>query len=178
MSRSPDPNSPNYDPRMDPDSPAYDQTYDPDSPYYIDRRETSDSAGEVHDQAEREVTAHDEATDGGLLGLQDLIERFIRNGRIDEAYAERMSDQAHELAQDVRSRPAPEIPGANYLSYEHPQLKTMVTDAVDPGRVGEVGNLWIDAATRWCGSSPTSVGRSTTARPTGRARRPTRPGGS
>lgn len=136
---SADPNSPNHDPRADPGSPHYDQTYDPHSPYYIDRRGTSDTSGQVHDQAEHQVDQ--QVDDEGLFGR--LIAIFTRDGRVEDAYAGQLGDQAHQLAQGVQTRQAPAIPQVNYRSYDHPQLKSMVTDGVDPGTVQTTGDLWV-----------------------------------
>ena len=128
------------DPRSDPDSPHYDQTYDPHSPYYIDRRGTSDTSDQVHDQAEHQVDR--EIDDSGPFGR--LIAIFTRDGRVDRAYTGQLGDQAHQLTHGVQTRTAPVIPQVNYLSYDHPQLKTMVTEGVDPATVQATGDLWIN----------------------------------
>ncbi|HEV2782444.1 MAG TPA: hypothetical protein VGX25_23880, partial [Actinophytocola sp.] len=104
-----------------------------------------DTGEDVREQAEQDVNSHDESTDGGFLGIQDLIELFTRNGRIDEQTRRELDAQAAQLAAGLPTRPAPPIDAANYLSYDHGQLKTMVTENADPGTVGSTGDLWIEA---------------------------------
>lgn len=138
------PNSPDYNRN----SPLYDSTRDPSSRNYIDRSQTVDTGQEVRDQNEREVTAEDDATDGGFLGLQDLIELFTRNTRVSDRTSGELSDQAAQLAAGLTTRQAPPIDAANYMSYDHNSLDGMVKQNADPSGVGLTGDQWIETGRR------------------------------
>ncbi|GAB3433438.1 hypothetical protein [Actinophytocola sediminis] len=119
----------------------YDPTYDAGSSVYIDRGQTSDTGTDTRQDAEAQA----DAQEAGGNWLDTLINRFTREGRVETAYEEQLNAQAAELAEGVTTRPSPMVMCANYMSYGHPDLKTMVTDDVDPAVVGEMGDTWINA---------------------------------
>src|ERR1700754_763908 len=83
----------------------YDPTKDPNSEYYIDRGATSDTRDQVHTNAEQ--TADQQEEGDGWLG--QLINIFTRQGRVDSAYNQELSQQASELATGVNTRTPPTI---------------------------------------------------------------------
>ncbi|MCT2585922.1 hypothetical protein [Actinophytocola gossypii] len=119
----------------------YDATYDQSSPYYIDRGDTSITSEQAQRNAEQTA---DQQESGGTF-IDDVIDIFTRQGRVDEAYDQELSGQAAELAQGVETRQPPMMMCSNYMSYDHGALKTMVTDGVDPDQVGQMGDKWIEA---------------------------------
>ncbi|MFL6143973.1 MAG: hypothetical protein ACJ72N_19180, partial [Labedaea sp.] len=134
-----DPSSPDYDRG----SPYYDSTLDVNRRTHIDRKGQVDTGTEVQDQAQTDVTDEDTETDGGFLGLQDLIEMFTRNSRVRDRTNEQLSGQAQTLAAGVQTRPDPGIEPANYPSYTHKELAAMVKENTNPGAVGQSGDDWI-----------------------------------
>jgi hypothetical protein len=50
--------------------------------------------------------------------------------------------QAAKLKGQVLTRPAPEEPGVHYLGIPHQRLHDSVNNGVDPGAVGEMGDIW------------------------------------
>ncbi|MGH3878520.1 MAG: PPE domain-containing protein, partial [Actinophytocola sp.] len=119
----------------------YDPTRDPNSDYYIDRGDTSDTGTQVQQNAE--TTADGQETGDGLFA--QVINIITRQNRVDTAYNQELSEQARQLAEGVNTRQPPAMMTGNYLSNPHPELKTMVTENVDPGAVGEMGDTWIEA---------------------------------
>src|ERR1700742_4512830 len=119
----------------------YDPTRDPNSDYYIHRGDTSDTRGETQQQAE--TTADQQETGDGLFA--QVINIITRQNRVDTAYNQELNEQARQLAEGVNTRQPPTMMTANYLSNPHPELKTMVTEGVDPDQVGEMGDTWIEA---------------------------------
>jgi hypothetical protein len=130
------PSSPGYDRH----SSSYDPTYDPSSRYYIERTGTADSSADVQQQAEQRVDQNIENAD-----WWQLWERFTRNSQVSEQYNQDMSAQARQLAQGVDTRQPPGMSSANYMSYDHASLKPMVTENVDAGQVGEIGDKYVSA---------------------------------
>jgi hypothetical protein len=129
-----------HQPNTDSDG-RYDPTKDPTSEYYIDRGDTSDTSGQVHTSAEQTA---DQQEDGDNW-LEQFINIFTRQGRVDSAYNQELSQQAQDLSTGLNTRTPPTIPAANYMSNPHPELKKMVTEKVDPGQVGTMGDTWIEA---------------------------------
>src|SRR5690348_12327565 len=113
------PDSANYDRH----GPYYDSTLDSTSPNYIHRDGTVDTGKQVHDQSQQQV---DQSIDDGGLWAQ-LMAIFTRNGQVRDQYNQNMNAQATQLAARVDTRPKPAFGAANYSSYEHSQLKSMVT---------------------------------------------------
>jgi len=134
------PNSPYYNPSH----PRYDSTQDSSSSTYIDQRGISRTGEEAEESAENRVEAQEE--NAGWLG--QLIGLFTHGDEVSETYNEDMNAQAAQLAKGLNTRPSPMMMCANYLGTPHPELKTMVTEDVDPDTVGEMGDLWIDAGRR------------------------------
>src|ERR1044072_635890 len=85
---------------------VYDPTKDPTSDYYIDRGDTSDTSDQVHTNAEQ---AADQQEDGDNW-LEQIINIFTRQGRVDSAYNQELSQQAQDLAAGVNTRTPPPIP--------------------------------------------------------------------
>ena len=119
----------------------YDPTRDPNSKYYIDRGNVSDTSDQVHQNAEQTA---DQQEDGDNW-LMQIINRFTRDGRVDTAYNQELSQQAQDLANGVNTRQPPTIAPANYMANPHPELQRMVTENVSPATVGEMGDTWIEA---------------------------------
>lgn len=132
-----DPTSPDYNPS----SPNYDATRDPSSPTYIDRGSTSTTGEEAEQNAETQVTAE---TESGSW-LDRVMDLFNHGSRVDETYRQDMTAQAEQLAQGIATRQGPAMMCSNYMATPHADLKTMVTEDVDPDAVGETGDLWISA---------------------------------
>jgi hypothetical protein len=130
-----------YSSSYDPDSPSYDSTRDPSSSNYFERGTTSETGAETKQDAENTVDA--DVEQGGFF--DKLIDMFNHGSRVDEAYTREMNAQAAALAQSVPTRDGPIMMCANYLATPHPQLKTMVTENVNPDSVGESGDMWISA---------------------------------
>src|SRR5262245_38524462 len=131
-----------YDPRTDPNSPSYDPTRDPNSDYYIDRGDTSDTRDQTRQQAEETADQQEQGDDGLLAQIINIV---TRQSREDSAYNQGLNQQASELAEGVDTRPPPPMATANYMSNPHSELKSMVTEGVDPDAVGEMGDTWIEA---------------------------------
>ncbi|SDC90207.1 hypothetical protein [Actinokineospora iranica] len=130
------PSSRNYDPSH----PSYDPTYDSGSPVYIDRTGTSDTRGDVREQAEQRVDQEIENAP-----WYEVWKQFTRNSEISEQYNQGMNSQANQLAQGLAMRPTAAMQCSNYLSIEHGSLKPMVTESVDPDQIGEIGDLYLNA---------------------------------
>jgi hypothetical protein len=124
----------------DPDG-RYDPTKDPNSHLYIDRGDTSDTGQQVHQNAENTA---DQQEDGDGF-IEQIINIFTRQGRVDTAYNQELNQQASELADGVNTRQPPTMMTSNYLANPHPELQRMVTEGVDPDAVGEMGDTWIEA---------------------------------
>lgn len=132
-----DPYSPNYDPS----SPYYDSTRDPSSSTYIDRRDTAQTGSQTQQNAESQV---DQEVEQGTI-FDRLIDMFNHGSRVEDTYNREMNARAAELAQGLATREGPIMMCSNYMATPHPQLKTMVTEDVNPDAVGESGDLWISA---------------------------------
>lgn len=130
-----------YSQNYDPSSPYYDATRDPSSPTYIDRRHTTQTGEETQQDAETRV---DQEVGQGTI-LDRLLDMFNHGDRVQDTYNQEMNARAAELAAGLRTREGPIMMCANYMATPHPQLKTMVTEDVDPDSVGETGDLWISA---------------------------------
>ncbi|WP_157440386.1 hypothetical protein [Actinokineospora inagensis] len=132
-----DPASPGYDPG----SADYDATYDRSSGLYIDRKGTSDSSADLHDQAEQQVDQ--DIRDAPWW--PGVWKRFTRNSDVQDRYAKEMSAQARQLAAGLDTRQPPGLASTNYQSFAHSKLKPMVTEDVDPDQVGQIGQQYLDA---------------------------------
>lgn len=78
------------------------------------------------------------ATGRSALGVADLLARVAAHGRAEPRPS---SPDA-----DTRAAPVPE--GVLYGNVDHPTLKAMVTENVDPDQVGALATCWQDAGAR------------------------------
>jgi hypothetical protein len=107
----------------------------------IDFRTTVETGRETHDRVQNQVTAEDE----DQFFLLEWLSRFSRNGRVQDSYNQEMSAQAAELARGLELRQGPIMQCSNYMATAHRQLKTMVTEDVDPATVRDNGEWWVNA---------------------------------
>jgi hypothetical protein len=113
-------------------NPNYDSTRDPYSGHYFHRRSTTETGEQTRQDADTQVT--NEVDQGGWLDW--LVDKFNHGQRVQDTYTEDMRTRALALAQGVNTREGPIMQCYNYMSSSHPQLKTMVTENVDPDGVG------------------------------------------
>ncbi|WP_188316667.1 hypothetical protein [Solihabitans fulvus] len=76
----------------------------------------------------------------GLPGVVMSIGEYIQAMQKSQQYQD---DQAKALESQVHDhRPPPSFQGTNYLSYDHPTLKSMVNTNIDPTQVDGQGRSW------------------------------------
>lgn len=119
----------------------YDSTQDPDSDNFFRRRDTAQTGQETRQTAENQVT--DEVNRGNVIDW--LVDKFNHGQRVQDTYTQDMNTRAQALAQGLDTRDGPIMQCYNYLSTPHPELKTMVTENVDPDAIGSTGDQWISA---------------------------------
>ncbi|MCP2166092.1 PPE-repeat protein [Goodfellowiella coeruleoviolacea] len=73
-------------------------------------------------------------------GFFGSLDDFIKSQRAAQQYQQ---DQQRQLEQQVNEYRQPaQFEGTDYMGYDHPAMKQMVTDNVDVGVTDEVGRLW------------------------------------
>ncbi|NUT49541.1 MAG: hypothetical protein HOV94_19870 [Saccharothrix sp.] len=101
---------------------------------------------------------HDEVWTGQQIEEQVAVQLEVEHGpfvamliEIAEG-AERVDDvldaQAAQLREQVPTRSAPGQPGAHYVGIPHRELYRMVTENVDAGVIGEIGDVWTEIGNR------------------------------
>ncbi|MFC0112771.1 PPE domain-containing protein [Kibdelosporangium aridum] len=110
----------------------------------VEMRGQSDTRGQVQNQVEHDV---DQEIDGKPLWPRIFAE-ISRENTVRDRTNQQMQDQAKALTQGVETRPAPMLQCSNYQQYEHEALEDMVKKGVNPGAVGTVGAMWLDAGNR------------------------------
>lgn len=102
------------------------------SRYGLNRHSEVQTAQEIQQRVRQEY----EQQYGGLLG------RLIATLQAPVEVADVLDAQAARLKGQVLTRDAPPPPDANYLGISHQQLYDGVNNGVDPGVVGEMGDIW------------------------------------
>jgi hypothetical protein len=75
-------------------------------------------------------------------GVGDMLARIEGSGRTTP------NSYGGGGVEGIATRPAPEAPNALYDNVDHPTLKAMVTEQVDPEQVGQIGQTWVESGTR------------------------------
>ncbi|MBP2330839.1 hypothetical protein JOF56_011224 [Kibdelosporangium banguiense] len=105
---------------------------------------TSDTRGEVQQQVEHDVDREIENKGTWAKIFATITRDHTAGERVDN----QMADQARALREGVEVRPGPALRCSNYQACSHSELQKMVTEDVDPGVVGDMGELWINAGNR------------------------------
>ncbi|MFD1044737.1 hypothetical protein ACFQ1S_03580, partial [Kibdelosporangium lantanae] len=107
--------------------------------YGVDMQDTTDKTGQIRDRAN---TNYDREHDGGFW---DWLQKVLfKDSTVDGQVRNETSQDAATLGAGVTMRPAPSIPSTNYMSHAHKDLKSMVTQNVDPTMSQTASDTWID----------------------------------
>lgn len=87
-------------------------------------------------QVQEQVNAEMQVRYGPLIGV--VLGLVQAPGRVDDM----LDAQAAQLKGQVLTRSAPPQPDAHYIGIPHQQLHDSVNNGVDPGAIGEIGDIW------------------------------------
>lgn len=110
--------------------------------YHLDRGHQSfQTQQQALEQADRRV---DDGTRGSwLLGPFAPVLRRLHEDAATVLYDHKLPGEVAGLKQGLEMRAAPGFESHDYEAFSHPQLHQMVTQGVDPGAVGEMGDTWL-----------------------------------
>lgn len=102
--------------------------------------QTQQQATSQADQQPNTLAAH-----GGLIGtvLAPAL-RLVDEVQAAAQYDNKLPAEVKTLTEGLSTRSAPAFQPANYDGYSHAALHQMVTQGVDPGTVGAVGDTWLE----------------------------------
>lgn len=87
-------------------------------------------------QVQERVTTEIHERYGPFVGV--VVGLVQGSGRVDDM----LDAQAAQLKGQVLTRSAPPQPNAHYIGIPHQQLHDSVNNGVDPGAIGEIGDIW------------------------------------
>ncbi|HUR05910.1 MAG TPA: hypothetical protein VM347_25415 [Nonomuraea sp.] len=87
-------------------------------------------------QVQEQVNAEMQVRYGPLIGV--VVGLVQAPGQVDDM----LDAQAAQLKGQVLTRSAPSQPDAHYIGIPHQQLHDSVNNGVDPGAIGEIGDIW------------------------------------
>ncbi|WP_143466931.1 hypothetical protein [Lentzea kentuckyensis] len=102
------------------------------SRYGVQRHAEVQTGQEVQDRVMAEV----QGQYGPFLGM--VMQLVEAPGRVDDM----LDAQAAQLKGQVLTRSAPAGPDTHYIGIPHQQLHDSVNNGVDPGAIGEIGDIW------------------------------------
>ncbi|MFD0199888.1 MULTISPECIES: hypothetical protein [Saccharothrix] len=101
------------------------------SRYGLNRHSEVQTGEQVRERVNQELTQQ-----YGPFGV--IVGMLQAPGQVDDL----LDAQAAKLKGQVETRSAPDEPGVHYLGIPHQQLHESVNSGVDPGAVGEMGEIW------------------------------------